>query len=96
VLDYVKWQRRRQCDSLDDLGTIPSTDAPAREAVNSAALSELLAKLSSKQRHLLVLLLDGHTWREAAKELGCVSSNVAYHMRAIRKAYVEVMEGKKD
>jgi DNA-binding NarL/FixJ family response regulator len=46
--------------------------------------------LSDTQQRVALLLLDGLTWREAADQLGCASSNVAYHVKVIRQAYADL------
>jgi RNA polymerase sigma-70 factor (ECF subfamily) len=90
VLDYLKWQRRRYCDRLDAAETTDTGDEPAAEAVSSASVRELFGRLTNTQQRVALLLLDGMTWREAADELGCASSNVAYHVKVIRRAYVDL------
>ena len=63
---------------------------PRPPAVSSVSVGELFERLSDTQQRVALMLLDGLTWREAATELGCASSNVAYHVKVIRRAYVEI------
>lgn len=51
-------------------------------------VADFLGSLSQRHRELLVCLLEGLTWREAAAKLGYSSANVAYHLRQIREAYL--------
>jgi len=90
VLDYLKYQRRRQCEALPESPLGEPGDTPGEEAVHAAVLGELFGRLTDTQRRVVLLLLNGLTWREAAAELGCASSNVAYHVKIIRRAYVAV------
>lgn len=90
VLDYLKYQRRRQCDRLDSVGAGPVAEGPAREAVGLVSVEELFCRLTETQRRVALMLLNGMTWREAAAELGCASSNVAYHVKVIKRAYVDL------
>ncbi len=88
MLDYVKWNKRRQHESLEDVEIF--THLPIQqEAVASALSTQFVSQLSDKQRELVTHLLAGDTWREAAAKLGCTSANVAYHVRKIQRAYVE-------
>jgi RNA polymerase sigma-70 factor (ECF subfamily) len=88
MLDYVKWNKRRQHESLEEVETfhLPSIQ---HEAVASALSTQFVKRLSIKQQQLVSHLLAGDTWREAAAKMGCTSANVAYHVRQIQRAYVE-------
>ena len=89
MLDTVKRERVRRCDSLDDdlldLSRPPSPDA----VLAAACVSEFAAGLKPTQRRVLGFLLLGLTWREAGERLGCASANIAYHVRIIRRRYEE-------
>ena len=58
-------------------------------AVASACVSEFAGRLKENQRAVLACLMDGLTWREAGRALGCTSANIAYHVRHIRRRYEE-------
>ena len=90
VLDYLKWQKRRYCDRLDATETTGVDDGPATEALSAASVRELFGRLTVTQQRVARLLSAGMTWREAADELGCASANVAYHVKVIRRAYVDL------
>lgn len=88
MLDYVKWNKRRQHEPLEDVEIF--THLPIQqEAVASALSAQFVMRLSDKQRELVSHLLAGDTWREAAAKLGCTSANVAYHIRQIQRAYLQ-------
>jgi RNA polymerase sigma-70 factor (ECF subfamily) len=93
LLDAVKYARRRRCASLEE-EPIEELAAPSEEAVISgAAVEEFLTQLKSTQRAVLECLLEGLTWREAGRVLGCSSANVAYHVRQIRRRYEDWSAG---
>ncbi|MCC6446644.1 MAG: sigma-70 family RNA polymerase sigma factor [Armatimonadetes bacterium] len=87
MLDYIKWNRRRQHEPLED-ELLPETGAIHQEVVASVFSSQFVRQLNSRQQALVGHLVAGDTWREAADKLGCTSSNVAYHVRQIQRAYV--------
>ena len=90
MLDYLKWSRRRNHDSTSDHpAVIDQTDvAAAVEGVTQ--LADLLAAVTETQRTILMRVLRGDTWREIAAALDCTASNVAYHMRQVRRRWEEV------
>ena len=92
VLDFLKWNHRRQCESLDPLIDNLSTDGVEHTAVTAAFMDQLRTRLSETQRSVLGHLLQGCTWRETASFLGCTSANVAYHVRAIKREYLRLMQ----
>jgi RNA polymerase sigma factor (sigma-70 family) len=90
MLDYIKWNRRRTHDSLDEIALdLPFVD---HDAFTSAYTSQFLEQLNHKQQTLVRLLYDGNTWREAGVKLGCTSANVAYHVRQIQRAFAKWAE----
>jgi RNA polymerase sigma factor (sigma-70 family) len=90
MLNFVKWNKRRQHEPLEELEEIDSSSYPAIQEPSLASmhLSQFVNQLNGKQRVLVNLLLAGNTWREAASKLGCTSANVAYHVRQIQKVYL--------
>lgn len=91
LLDAVKRARIRRCLPLEDTS---GDDIPhPKSAVESAFVSEFADRLKESQRAVLGCLLDGLTWREAGRALGCTSANVAYHVRQIKRRYEEWTEG---
>jgi RNA polymerase sigma-70 factor (ECF subfamily) len=92
VLDFLKWNRRRECEPLDPLIDSLSTDGVEQSAVTAAFIEQLCARLSQTQQAILGHLLQGRTWRETAGHLGCTSANVAYHVRAIKREYLRMVE----
>ena len=87
LLDAVKRARIRRCLPLEETAR---DDIPHPEsAVESAFVSEFADRLKESQRAVLGCLLDGLTWREAGRALGCTSANVAYHVRQIKRRYEE-------
>jgi DNA-directed RNA polymerase specialized sigma24 family protein len=87
ILDSIRWQRRRQHLALTDL--MPETtvyfDPPAL-----FDLGALKSRLTDMQWRILRGLMEGYTWREVGALVGCTSANVAYHVRRIREAYLEL------
>jgi len=62
------------------------------DAVSSVSLGQFVGQLDSVQRRVVHCLMDGMTWRETAHELGCTSPNIAYHVRRLRKRYLDWSE----
>lgn len=85
LLDAVKRSRVRRCASLED--TADDREAPPVDPLERAHLDTFQARLKERQRAVLDCLLQGLTWREAGRALGCTSANVAYHVRQIRRQY---------
>jgi RNA polymerase sigma-70 factor (ECF subfamily) len=87
ILDAIRWHRRRQHLELSDL--MPDTavyfDPPAQ-----FDLGALKTRLTEMQWRILRGLMEGYTWREVGALVGCTSANVAYHVRRIREAYLEL------
>lgn len=87
LLDAIRRQRVRRCQSLDgELERDPGLE-PACQAVDGANVDEFKSQLTSTQRRIVECLLEGLTWRETGSVLGCTSANVAYYMRQIRRRY---------
>jgi RNA polymerase sigma-70 factor (ECF subfamily) len=87
LLDAVKRARLRRCAPLEE-DALEAIEAPPLEDVMAGAVvQEFLGQLKASQRAVLECLLDGLTWREAGRVLGCTSANVAYHVRQIRRRY---------
>jgi RNA polymerase sigma-70 factor (ECF subfamily) len=53
-------------------------------------LGALQSRLSEMQWRILRGLMEGYTWREVGALVGCTSANVAYHVRRIREAYLDL------
>jgi RNA polymerase sigma-70 factor (ECF subfamily) len=87
ILDTIRWQRRRQHVALTELET--STE-PYLDARSNVDLALLQSRLTLIQRRILRGLLEGYTWREVGDLVGCTSANVAYHVRRIREAYLQL------
>lgn len=91
LLDFVKWNKRRQHDTLEGADDIEPFDIEAT-AIDSTYCEQFISRLNHRQQTLMRCLLSGYTWREAGAELGCTSANVAYYMRQIRQAYMHWSE----
>jgi RNA polymerase sigma factor (sigma-70 family) len=89
LLDAVKRARVRRCASLEEEAVDRVVDTIAESAEGAACVGAFVGVLKGKQRAVLNCLLDGLTWREAGRTLGCTSANVAYHVRQIRRQYEE-------
>lgn len=89
ILDTIRRQRRRQHVALADVPPMSLSYLDSRTGVD---LAELQQKLTLTQRRILRGLMEGYTWREVGVLLGCTSANVAYHVRRIRAAYMELCE----
>lgn len=104
ILDHIRWNKRRSHDALDETyaETVEASDSAfggATESVPSDVETKLFVedlerRLNTRQRAVLKGLLNGHTWRQIGDTLGCTSANVAYHVRGIRQAYSEMLNGK--
>lgn len=88
LLDDIKRSRVRKCSPLpEDLGgDLPGKLEPEMDTV---FVTEFVGTLSGVHGRIVGCLMDGLTWREAGERLGCSSANIAYHMRQIRKRYLE-------
>lgn len=104
ILDHIRWNKRRSHDTLDDMITETvdiaennfgtGASRPGTGDVEAWMLVEdLERRLSQRQRAILHGLLDGRTWRQIGDQLGCTSANVAYHVRGIRQAYTDMVDG---
>ncbi|MBC8104890.1 MAG: sigma-70 family RNA polymerase sigma factor [Cytophagales bacterium] len=103
ILDHIRWNKRRSHEMLEDSFTETMEAADNNFAISSTALpgtsdveakmivEDLERRLSHRQKAILQGLLDGHTWRQIGDSLGCTSANVAYHVRGIRQAYVDLV-----
>ena len=89
LLDAIKRARIRRCYPLEESVADCICRSEMDAAVDTACVSEFLAQLKATQRAVLDCLLDGLTWREAGHTLGCTSANIAYHVRQIRRQFVE-------
>lgn len=54
-------------------------------------VESLQTRLTGRQQVILQGLMDGRTWRQIGESLGCTSANIAYHVRGIRQAYVDMV-----
>lgn len=87
ILDYVKYNKRRKHNPLEDF-MLEDYAPPVEESALAAAFTEeFMTRLSSKQKKVVKQLLKGQTWREAGECLGCSSANVAYYVRQIRQEF---------
>ena len=87
----IKRENVRRCEALPEEPDAGVTRAD--EILASAAAGEFRALLKPTQRAVLDCLLDGLTWREAGRVLGCTSANIAYYVRQIRRLYQQWSEG---
>jgi RNA polymerase sigma-70 factor (ECF subfamily) len=86
ILDTVRWQRRRKHIPLSDI----EHTTFYLDAGSDFDLGRLLSRLTVLQQRILRGLMEGYTWREVGALVGCTSANVAYHVRRIREAYVQL------
>lgn len=93
ILDTIKRNRIRRCHPLEDL---EMERCETGDSLDRAFVSEFRRGLKSSQREVLGCLMNGYTWRETGAALGCSSPNIAYHVRAIRKRYLEWENGVRD
>ena len=93
LLDAIKRERVRRCVRLDQETVDCTGNSPQDDGAMSACVLDFIERLNSTQRAVLKCLLDGFTWREAGKLLGCTSANIAYHVRQIRRRYEEWYAG---
>ena len=93
VLDTIKRNRMRRCEHLDEM---KFELRGSGENLDKAFVAEFRKGLKKGQRDVLVCLMSGYTWRETGAALGCTSPNIAYHVRAIRKRYLELQCSSRD
>jgi RNA polymerase sigma factor (sigma-70 family) len=84
LLDTVRRENLRRCQSVDDAELIKGDVSDVEHAVISTAFVDSLNPI---QRTIIACLIEGMTWRETGDVLGCSSANIAYHVRRIRHAY---------
>lgn len=86
ILDTIKRNRIRRCHPLEE---VEMEYGGSGDSLDRAFVSEFRRGLKKGQRDVLGCLMNGYTWRETGVALGCSSPNIAYHVRAIRKRYLE-------
>ena len=87
ILDSIRWQRRRQHLPLAELHPDALTHFDPPPGMDLGLLRQHLTDI---QWRILRGLMEGYTWREVGDIVGCTSANVAYHVRRIRAAYLEL------
>lgn len=87
ILDTIRHQRRRQHLAIEDVSPQTASYLDPRSNVD---LGTLMSRLTITQQRILRGLMEGYTWREVGAIVGCTSANVAYHVRRIREAYLEL------
>lgn len=103
ILDHIRWNKKRSHDALDDMAVeteevaqnnfATRANLPGADEVETRLMLETLeTRLNTRQKAILKGLLEGRTWRQIGDSLGCTSANVAYHVRGIRQAYVDVAQ----
>lgn len=86
MLDAIKRSHARRLEPLDEVDH-PAADGLADQCVAAADVEQFERGLKATQRDVLACLAAGLTWREAGRELGCTSANIAYHVRQIKAQY---------
>lgn len=89
MLDAVKRARLRRSLPLNETGYEETVVSPEASIDGEVSAGAFAARLATTQRDILTCLLAGLTWRETGARLGFSSANVAYHVRQIRRQYVE-------
>lgn len=87
ILDYVKYNKRRKHNPLEDCLLEACGPQVEDSALASAFAEDFMTRLTPKQRSVVKQLMKGQTWREAGESLGCSSANVAYYVRQIRREF---------
>ncbi len=83
MLDTIRSNSRRRHLCYEELDLA----APVMDTTGNIEVAELMKTLPVLQQRILRGLMEGYTWREVGKLVGCSSANVAYHVRKIREAY---------
>lgn len=83
MLDSIRSHSRRRHLCYDDL----EMAAAAPDVAGNIDVAMLIETLPVMQQRILRALMEGYTWREVGKLVGCSSANVAYHVRKIREVY---------
>jgi RNA polymerase sigma factor (sigma-70 family) len=85
MLDWVRWSRRRAGEPLaQEPAVLDPILAHADERIDVA---EFVTRLTPRQGQITCGLMDGWNWREVARQMGCSSANLGYHVRQIRVRY---------
>jgi RNA polymerase sigma-70 factor (ECF subfamily) len=99
-IDFQRRQRRwgRQAVTLDDdAGAVPGSaadDATKRQQLRE--LRELLEQQSDADRAILLLYLEGHSYREIGDILGMSESNVGTHLNRLKKSLRQSVQAASD
>jgi RNA polymerase sigma-70 factor (ECF subfamily) len=100
AIDFRRRQRRwgRETASLDDVGeAVPAAatdEATKRQQLRE--LRELLEQQSDPDRALLLLYLEGHSYREIGDVLGIGESNVGTRLNRLKKSLRQSVQGSSD
>jgi RNA polymerase sigma-70 factor, ECF subfamily len=98
----IAWNRkekRRRCRNrlLADPDSLPDCRNPRRDAeANPAAVEQLYAairRLHPVDRSLILLHLDGLSYREMSEILGITGSNVGVKLNRVKKQLVDLLGG---
>ncbi len=92
ILDYCKWCRRRRHAGPEEAEDLVERGDMPRETLDEVRVEQLVSDLTETQQAVTDGLLEGLTWREVARRMGCSSANVAYHVGRIRERLADQVE----
>ncbi len=85
ILDVVKKEVPKRNISNEDSEKVDEVFIQEDDCEGRFRNDEFLERLSRMQRNIVIHLMEGCTWQETGRRLGCSSPNVAYHVRDIRR-----------
>lgn len=89
MLDAIKYTRLRSFAAAAEPSEAVEAHGCAFRPEDSVDLAEFTARLTPLQQQIVNCLLQGLTWRETGERLEFSSANVAYHVREIRRRYLQ-------
>jgi RNA polymerase sigma-70 factor, ECF subfamily len=95
AIDYQRKRKRTDVDSLElSLEPVASEDSGKQEQL--LELRELMEQFHESDRSLLLLTLEGHSYREIADILGMSESNVGTRLGRLKKSLRTTIQNKGD
>lgn len=83
---YRRESRSRRRVTLGDDKVLEAAEDPAAEGAELHAIYDLIERLNPLNRALMLLHLDGNSYREIADVLGITESNVATKLSRLKQA----------
>lgn len=81
LLDCLKKIRRRREELYAEVRVDAAEEGPIPDT------SLLQDRLTTRQKKIVSMLIQGYTWREIGESMGFTAANIAYHLKKIRAVY---------